>query len=190
MFVSDGEFFWSETLIRRMQQYTEKSEKARKAAKARWAKSSNDKESEQTQCDRNANAMQTQCDRNASKVNKSKVNKSINNNNKSHTEIIKDYTNNDALISALKDFAEMRKKIKKPLTDRALTLLLKKLDRLADDDDKKIKILEQSIFHNWQGIFELKNNIADINRYRNEGNTNEYGSRNTTNVDPLDAKYI
>jgi hypothetical protein len=77
---SDGEYFWSESLLRRMKNYDEKSEKARKAALARWAKSSNgadpsDSKQEQSEC--NADAMQTHSERNASKVNKSKVNKNI-----------------------------------------------------------------------------------------------------------------
>jgi hypothetical protein len=63
LFESDGEFFWSNSLIRRMKNKDEKSEKARQAALSRWDK----------KC--NADAMQTQCDSNASKVNKSKVNK-------------------------------------------------------------------------------------------------------------------
>ena len=51
-----------------------------------------------------------------------------------------------ALDSALNDFAEMRKKLRKPLTDRALALTLSELEKLAPgDDDKKIAILNQSI---------------------------------------------
>lgn len=51
-----------------------------------------------------------------------------------------------ALDSALNDFAEMRKKMRKPLTDRALALTLSELEKLAPgDDEKKIAILNQSI---------------------------------------------
>ena len=67
------------------------------------------------------------------------------------------YTENDELITTLKDFAEMRKEIKKPLTTkRAITMLLSKLDKLASTDEEKKLILEQSIFNNWQGVFPLK----------------------------------
>ena len=61
-----------------------------------------------------------------------------------------------ALERAIDDFKEFRKKIKKPMTDRAIELILEKLDTLASDDDTKVKILNQSIENGWQGIFELK----------------------------------
>ena len=62
-----------------------------------------------------------------------------------------------ALDAALKDFAEMRKKMRKPLTDRALALTLSELEKLAPgDDEKKIAILNQSIQRGWQGVFPLK----------------------------------
>ena len=58
---------------------------------------------------------------------------------------------------ALRDFEEMRKKIRKPLTDRAKVLLLEKLEQLAPaDEEKQIQILNQSIMNCWQGVFELK----------------------------------
>lgn len=58
---------------------------------------------------------------------------------------------------ALKDFEEMRNRIKKPLTDRAKVLLLEKLEKLAPgDEEKQIEILDQSIMNSWQGVFELK----------------------------------
>ncbi len=68
------------------------------------------------------------------------------------------YTENEELKTALKDFSEMRKTIKKPFTTtRAITMLLNKLNNLASTDEEKKLILEQSIFNNWQGIFPLKN---------------------------------
>jgi DNA replication protein DnaD len=78
LFESDGDFFWSNSLLKRMNAMDEKSEKARKAARARWKKTSKDAASEdsmQTQCECNTNAdadaMQTQSNRNA--INKMKV---------------------------------------------------------------------------------------------------------------------
>lgn len=71
-------------------------------------------------------------------------------------KLILNYTRNKELISALKDFLKMRKSIKKPMTDRAMTLLLNKLDKLGSNDNEKMEILNQSIFNSWQGIFELK----------------------------------
>ena len=71
----------------------------------------------------------------------------------------------DDLTKALKDFEEMRKRIKAPLTDRSRQLLLNKLERLAGDDtQKKIAILEQSIFNSWKGVFEIDSRRSDQER--------------------------
>jgi DNA replication protein DnaD len=69
---TDSEFFWSESLLKRMQMKDTKSEKAKKAAEARWKKVNKNKGSLQTQSDRNADALQTQSDRNAIKEKKNK----------------------------------------------------------------------------------------------------------------------
>lgn len=61
------------------------------------------------------------------------------------------------LVSSLKDFAEMRKKIHAPLTDRAKVLLLKKLEDLAPGDVRKqCDIVDQSTLNSWRGVFPLK----------------------------------
>ena len=71
-----------------------------------------------------------------------------------------------ALDAALNDFAEMRKKMRKPLTDRALALTLSELEKLAPgDDDKKIAILNQSIQRGWQGVFPLKDEHKQTSRF-------------------------
>ena len=78
---------------------------------------------------------------------------------------------------AFDNFKIMRKLIKKPLTKRAEELIYMKLERLSEGDESvKIKILEQSIEHSWQGVFPLKefNNgksyrsIQPVNRARNQ----------------------
>lgn len=74
----------------------------------------------------------------------------------SYEAILAEYTSNQELQQALLEFVKMRKLIKKPLTDRALRLILSKLDTLANDDGAKINILNQSIVNNWQGVFPLK----------------------------------
>lgn len=74
-------------------------------------------------------------------------------------EIIDGYTENGELRSALVEFVKMRKMMKKPLTDKALSLLLtskKGLDGLASTDAEKIDIVNQTIMHSWQGFFPLK----------------------------------
>lgn len=57
---------------------------------------------------------------------------------------------------AMKDFVDFRKKIKKPMTDKAIELTLAELEKLAPGDEQtKIAILNQSIQRGWQGVFPL-----------------------------------
>ena len=71
---------------------------------------------------------------------------------------INSYTDNPELKQALIDFIEMRKRMKKPPTIKALKLCLKKLDDLAVDDYIKIKIVNQSTVNCYADLYELKNN--------------------------------
>lgn len=66
-------------------------------------------------------------------------------------------TTEEELTEALKDFEEMRKKIKKPLTDRAKKGIIKKLYELSGGNASiAVEILDNSIMNSWQGVFELK----------------------------------
>jgi hypothetical protein len=61
----------------------------------------------------------------------------------------------------------MRKKIKKPMTERAEKIILNKLARMCGEDTKQaIEILERSILKNWQDVFELP---KDNTRFNNTG---------------------
>lgn len=76
-----------------------------------------------------------------------------------YDEIIDSYTENGELRSAIVEFVKMRKMMKKPLTNKGLSLLLtskKGLDGLASTDAEKIDIVNQTIMHSWQGFFPLK----------------------------------
>ena len=70
--------------------------------------------------------------------------------------VVEEYTTNADLKTAIFEFIKFRKAIKAPLTDRALTLCLNKLDKLANNDLDKIAILNQSIERGWRGLFEVK----------------------------------
>lgn len=83
-------------------------------------------------------------------------NTSINNLNNNIVRQLEAYTENEDLRRALRDFASMRKTIKKPMTPKAIEMLFKKLDQLGKTDGEKIAVLDQSTFHSWQSIYELK----------------------------------
>ena len=64
---------------------------------------------------------------------------------------------NQELLSALKEWQEMRKRMKKPLTEKAAELNLKDLQKLSGGDERQMAaIVLQSIKHGWQGFYVLK----------------------------------
>lgn len=82
-------------------------------------------------------------------------------NYKSNYKTIKAPAAASALDVAMENFADMRKKIKKPLTDKARELTLAELEKLAPGNEAtKVAILEQSIQRCWQGVFPLKDKSA------------------------------
>lgn len=119
LFESDDEFFWSNSLLKRMNTKDEKSEKARKAAEARWNKSSNSNVSEdgkQSQSKRNADAMQPhmqeQSDRNAIKERKVKESKKniysefVSMTEEEHKKLVEEYgiQNTNKMIDTLNNY--------------------------------------------------------------------------------------
>lgn len=114
------------------------------------------------------------------KENTTYINNTINNtiDNKKERKKGKKPTNYDSIINEsiqdesvkqeIYEFIKMRKLMKKPLTDRALKLLISKLKKLSSIPAEQVQILDNSIMNNWQGIFPLKNNSG----YQN----NNYGN--------------
>ena len=68
------------------------------------------------------------------------------------------------LHEPLNEFLRHRKQIKKPMSDHAIKLMLKKLVQLSEGNTEEAKqILEQSIVNGWVGIFPIKDKQkADI----------------------------
>lgn len=59
-------------------------------------------------------------------------------------------------------FVEMRKKIKKPLTDYAKELTVKELERLKKAGNDTRAVLDQSIQRSWQGVFEINSKLGKV----------------------------
>ena len=112
-------------------------------------------------------------------------NNNINNksNNTSPKKSAKSYfPDNESLNQAFTDYVEMRKQIKKPMTDRAVELAIKKLTELAAvpfsdsmDNNLAVQILNQSILNSWQGLFPVKEDKAN---YQDKKGGAEYGADN------------
>ena len=98
-------------------------------------------------------------------------------------EVINAYTSNEELKATLVEFVKFRKSIKRVMTTHALELLIKKLDRFANDDNTKIEILNESIMNGCNGIFPLKNNSTPINKNKG-GFNNESRSNTSKNNEP------
>jgi len=80
------------------------------------------------------------------------MNNNVNNENKYY----KDGRLNDAFVG----YVAMRRKIGKPLTDRAVTMAKNKLEKLSNGDTQEaIMILNQSVFNSWQGLFAVKDDF-------------------------------
>ena len=89
-----------------------------------------------------------------------------------YVSILDSYTSNDSLKSSLNDFVEMRKKMK-GFTTRAFKLALNKLDELTNDDEEKIKIVNQSVMNSWKSFYELKDETNKYPSWYKEGTQEE-----------------
>jgi predicted phage replisome organizer len=67
-----------------------------------------------------------------------------------------EYVEHPDLNSAIIAFVDYRKKIKKPMTEKAVELMIDKLNKFSPHIEEQIEILNQSILNGWQGIFPLK----------------------------------
>ena len=106
----------------------------------------NDEEQQQKEQQRNNKGTTKEQQRNTNKNVK---------NVKNVKEII--YSDVPELNETIIAFIDYRKSIKKPMSDRAITLLLGKLNKMSNSVQEQIEILNQSILNGWQGIFPLKN---------------------------------
>ena len=109
-------------------------------------------------------------------------------------EVINAYTSNEELKAAIIEFVKFRKSIKRVMTTYALELLIKKLDKLSNDDNTKIEILNESIMNGWNGIFPLKDNSTPKNKggFNNESRSNTSKNNGPSKGEPKeehDAKY-
>lgn len=53
-------------------------------------------------------------------------------------------------------FIDMRKKIKAPMTEKAMSLAISNLDKLRSAGNEPNAVLDQSTMNSWKGLFELK----------------------------------
>lgn len=81
---------------------------------------------------------------------------------KSFEDVFSEKNTTEELQKVLKDFIDMRKTIKKPMTSKALELLIDKVRKMSNNELIQIAILNQSIERGWQTVYPLKNNINNL----------------------------
>lgn len=100
----------------------------------------------------NTNRLNTKVLNTNKKVSKAQSSKPVENFN----SIIEEATESEELRSALIEFVKFRKLVKRPMTNKALELIISKLNRLGSSDREKVEIINQSIERGWAGVFALK----------------------------------
>lgn len=80
--------------------------------------------------------------------------------------IIQKSTESTELREALVEFVKFRKLIKKPMTNKALELIIAKLNKLGASDRERVAIIDQSIERGWAGVFSLKDEEPQSKGYQ------------------------
>lgn len=184
LFQSDNNIIWSDSLIRRMANFDEKSLQGQEAALIRWGKN-------KTHNERNADALPTQSDGRKQENSDENINSPDTNNasalptqsdgNAKRLDNIKrDNKRLDNIIlpdfldkELWDDFLEMRKKKKIPFTERAIKLLIKKLTEFNDNGFDPNKSLESSIISGWTGVFPYRGDNYGTHKENNSNNGNK-----------------
>lgn len=84
--------------------------------------------------------------------------------------IIESATESSELREALIEFVKFRKLIKKPMTNKALELIIGKLNKIATTDRERVEIINQSIERGWAGVFALKSDEPQARGYQPQVN--------------------
>ena len=80
--------------------------------------------------------------------------------------IIEKSTESTELRDAIIEFVKFRKLIKKPMTNKALELIIAKLNKLGETDKERVAIINQSIERGWAGVFSLKDEESQSKGYQ------------------------
>ena len=101
-------------------------------------------------------------------------------------KIINDYTDNEVLRNSIIDFVEMRKKKKKPLTERGLIAILMKLEEMFENDELKIEALNESVCNSWNNIFDKRVKNYDVYNEINKKEMINHPSHYNQGIEAID----
>ena len=83
----------------------------------------------------------------------------VKDNIKKSAEALFDEIEDEELKSLYIDFYEMRKKMKAPMTEKAVKLLINKVCSLEQDVERQKRLLNEAILHGWKSVYPLKDNV-------------------------------
>lgn len=83
----------------------------------------------------------------------------VKDNIKKSAEALFDEIEDEELKSLYIDFYEMRKKMKAPMTEKAVKLLINKVGSLEQDVERQKTLLNEAILHGWKSVYPLKDNV-------------------------------
>jgi len=96
----------------------------------------------------------TKCHSDYDKMSYNNNNIIITNNTIKKKSIKKESLIPEHLIEPIEEFKQHRKHIKKPMSDLAVSKLIKKLYSISEVPEDHIRMLDDSIAQGWQGVFE------------------------------------
>jgi uncharacterized protein YdaU (DUF1376 family) len=141
-FTLDGDVYRQKRCDAELEHYRNKGKKARDSANARW----NNAKVMRTHSDGNAKAMKNDANQEPITNNQIKERKPV------VPAELPDWLNK----TDWNDFVEMRKKLKKPMTDRAVKLMISKLETMKNKGIDTSAVLQKSIVSDWIDVYEPK----------------------------------
>ena len=97
------------------------------------------------------------------------------------------FAQDPVLWDAFNDFAEMRKKKKKPLTDRAIKTLYTAACKITTDAREQAMLLDQATFRSWESVYPLKDDFVEARNYYPENDNMATPEKPETALDTMDG---
>ena len=104
----------------------------------------------------------------------------------------KEYTGDNLLDEAIKDFIGHRKALKKPMTDKAIDLFISKLDKMADTTAEKIDLINNAIEHGWLTVYPIKedNKSNAPKLFGQPPSMRKYNEEQVKDLENIEALYL
>lgn len=92
----------------------------------------------------------------------------------------------DELRELYIEYIKMRKLIKSPMTDRALTVLINKVNKLEPNSISRQKqMLETAIMKNWKSVYPIKDENQNTGTYQKPNKNKDYCLPDPNDIDEL-----